>query len=111
MTRYLGMALALAAAALETQPVKPPVYGVRRTVDAIRIDGKLDEVTWALAPHVGEMRLIHDPTRPPKFPTEAIVVWDGLNLYVAFACTDPEPWARMKNRDAHLWEEEVVEVF
>jgi len=83
----------------------------RHAVDAIRIDGKLDEASWALAPHVGEIGLIDDPTRRPKFPTEATVIWDDAHLYVAFACTDREPWARMKNRDDRLWEEEVVEVF
>jgi len=39
------------------------------------------------------------------------VIWDDENLYVAFACQDREPWSRMKKRDDHLWEEEVVEVF
>ena len=82
----------------------------RHAVDAIRIDGKLDEASWALAPHVGEIGLIDDPTRRPKFPTEATVIWDDAHLYGAFACTDREPWARMKNRDDRLWEEEVVEV-
>jgi hypothetical protein len=110
MKRSIGIAMMLAAA-LQAQPVKLPVYGARHTVDEIRIDGQLDEASWALSPHVGEIRLIHDPTRRPKFPTEATVVWDEANLYVAFACTDREPWARMKNRDDRLWEEEVVEVF
>ena len=110
MKLSLGL-LVLAAAALQAQPVKLPVYGARRAADAIRIDGKLDEASWALSPRVGEMRLIHHPERRPKFPTEAAVVWDDANLYVAFACTDREPWGRLKNRDDRLWEEEVVEVF
>jgi hypothetical protein len=103
---FAGFA-ALAAA----QPLKIPVYGARRAVDRIRIDGKLDEFSWAASPHIQEMRLIHDPGQQPKFPTEASVLWDEANLYVAFACRDSEPWGRMKNRDDHLWEEEVVEVF
>ena len=93
------------------QPVKLPVYGARQATDAIRIDGTLDEATWALAPRVGEMRLIHAPDRRPAFPTEAAVTWDATHLYIAFACSDPEPWARHANRDDRLWEAEVVEVF
>jgi hypothetical protein len=101
----------LLSATLAAQPVKLPVYGARRAVDAIKIDGKLDEFSWAASPRVGEFRLIRSLTTRPKFPTEAAVVWDQENLYVAFACRDREPWGRMKNRDDHLWEEEVVEVF
>jgi hypothetical protein len=95
---------------LEAQ-VSIPTYSVRRTVDAIRVDGKLDEASWMLSSRVGDIRLNDDPSRRPKFPTEATLVWDDQNLYVAFACTDADPWGRMKNRDDQLWQEEVVEVF
>jgi hypothetical protein len=108
----LSVVLLLAAVPARTaQPLRLPVYGARHAVDTIRIDGKLDEASWMLSPRVGEIRLIHDPSRRPTFPTEAAMVWDEANLYVGFACTDAEPWGRMKNRDARLWEEEVVEVF
>jgi len=110
MKQGIGTAMILAAA-LQAQPVKLPVYGARHAVDAIRIDGKLDEASWAFSPRVGEIHLITDPMRRPKFPTEATVIWDDANLYVGFACTDHEAWARMQRRDDHLWEEEVVEVF
>ena len=60
----------------EAQPVRLPVYGARKAVDTIRIDGRLDEATWVLSPRVGEIRLIHDPARRPAFPTEAAVTWD-----------------------------------
>ena len=95
----------------EAQPVKLPVYGVRRAVDAIRVDGKLDEMSWALAPRLGEFRQIRTPDTRPHFPTEGALVWDDVNLYVSFACNDLDPWGRLKNRDDRLWDEEVVEVF
>jgi hypothetical protein len=101
----------LLAAALQAQPEKLPLYGARRAVDPIRIDGTLNESTWTRAERITTFRHIYDPARPSKFPTEAAVVWDDANLYFAFSCTDPEPWGRMKNRDDRLWEEEVVEVF
>jgi len=93
------------------QQVQLPVYAARRAVDVVRVDGRLDEATWALSPRVSEFRLIHDPDRRPVYPTEAAVTWDDTFLYVAFACTDREPWARHTSRDDRLWEEEVVEVF
>lgn len=101
----------LASAVAEAQPVRLPVYGARRAVDAVRIDGTLDEATWALSPRVGEMRLIHDPARRPASPTEAAVTWDDTHVFVAFACTDAEPWSTFASRDDRLWEQEVVEVF
>jgi hypothetical protein len=95
----------------QAQPATLPTYDARRASDAIRVDGVLDEATWALSPRVGPLRLIHTPDRTPTFPTEVAVTWDESRLYVAFACTDAEPWARQTARDARLWEEEVVEVF
>ena len=77
------------AASSEAQPVQLPAYGARQATDAIRVDGTLDEATWALSPRVGEMRLIHAPDRRPAFSTEAAVTWDATYLYVAFACSDP----------------------
>jgi hypothetical protein len=99
------------AGALQDGPARLPVYGAPRAVDGIRIDGRLDEVSWALAPRAREFRHIYDPARPPNHPTAAAIVWDDSNLYVAFDCTDQEPWGRFTQRDDRLWEEEVVEVF
>jgi hypothetical protein len=104
-------AMLIFASALNTQPLDLPVYGARRTVGAIRVDGKLDEASWQRAPRIRQFRHIRQPDRPSKFPTEASLVWDDSNLYIAFDCTDPDPWGTMKNRDDHLWDEEVVEVF
>lgn len=111
MPTFALLLAAALAAPLVAQPVRLPVYGARKTVDRITIDGKLDEFTWAASPHVLDFRLIHAPDRRPKFPTEAAVVWDDENLYVNFACRDREPWSRMTKRDDRLWMEEVVEVF
>ena len=88
-----------------------PVYSARRAIDAIHIDGTLDEASWTRASRARGFRHIYDPARPSKYPTEAAIVWDDDNLYVAFDCTDIEPWGTKENRDDRLWEEEVVEVF
>lgn len=54
-------AIVVTTVALEGQPVRLPVYGVRHTVDAVRVDGKLDEATWAMSPRAE--RGFHDPER------------------------------------------------
>ena len=48
---------------------------------------------------------------PPRYSTEFAALWDAEALYLRFAATDPQPWHTMTNRDDHLWEEEVVEIF
>jgi hypothetical protein len=88
-----------------------PTYRAARVLDAIQVDGKLDEFTWAAAPRVGRFTNVRNPSQSDPAPTQAAVAWDDVNLYVAFSCVDAEPWGMMKNRDDHLWEEEVVEVF
>lgn len=111
----LVAALCIASVVADAQPVpvpvQVPVYGARHAAVPVRIDGVLDDAAWVFSPRVGELRLIHAPERRPAYPTEAAVTWDDTFLYVAFACTDPAPWARHAQRDDRLWEEEVVEVF
>lgn len=88
-----------------------PAYRARRAVDRIVVDGRLDEQSWAAAERARGFRHIYDPDRPSKYPTEAAIVWDDAHLYLAFDCTDPDPWGTLTKRDDHLWNEEVVEVF
>jgi Carbohydrate family 9 binding domain-like len=104
----LGAALAHDARA---QDYKPPLYRAARAQDEIRVDGKLDEFTWAALPRVGRFIDIRRHDNPDALDTQATLAWDDTNLYVAFACVDPEPWGTLMQRDQHLWNEEVVEIF
>jgi hypothetical protein len=101
----------LLASAWQAPTAHPPAYTARRAVDVIRVDGRLDEASWTRAACIRDFRHIYDPTRPSRFPTQAALVWDDTHLYVAFDCTDPDPWGTMTSRDDRLWDEEVVEVF
>lgn len=47
----------------------------------------------------------------PSLPTRVTVCDSGEMLVVSFDCVDFEPWATLRERDAPLWEEEVVELF
>ncbi len=88
-----------------------PHYRAVRTMDPIRIDGKVDEFTWAVAPRAGRFHNIRNLEQRDIAPTEAALAWDETHLFLAFACGDSEPWGTMRNRDDRLWNEEVVEVF
>ena len=47
----------------------------------------------------------------PQQRTTVRAMWDGEELRVLFHAEDTHPWATLTERDAPLWEEEVVEVF
>jgi hypothetical protein len=88
---------------------KLPVYEVPRSVTPIAVDGKLDEAVWAKAT-VAELVLNADGS-PSRYPTTARLLFDDSFLYISFRSIDDNIWATRRQRDEHLWEEEVVEVF
>jgi len=98
------------AGVLSAQATQRPVYQVLRTAQAIQVDGKLDDAAWAQAPAVGAFVNNRDGSASP-LPTEAKILYDDDFLYFAFRVVDDNIWATMKERDDHLWTEEVVEVF
>ena len=56
------------------------------------------------------LRRAQDGAEPAQ-GTRVHVVHDGEVLYVRFECEDRDAWSTHLQRDAPLWEEEVVEVF
>ena len=48
---------------------------------------------------------------PDAFRTTFRALWTSEALVVRFDCRDVQPWWTMRERDARLWEEEVVEIF
>src|SRR6267142_5204578 len=105
-TSFFLLALAFAGQA----PSRLPVYEVRRTAIPIKVDGKLDDAAWTIAPSVGEFVNNSDGSQS-QYKTEARVLYDDNFLYFSFRCADENIWSTMRRRDEHLWDEEVVEVF
>jgi hypothetical protein len=100
----------LSASRASAGPEEPPTCTVSRTRVPIRIDGRLDDASWAAAPAVGPFRN-NDDGRASGPDTEAKILYDGQFLYFSFRCADENVWSTMTRRDDHLWQEEVVEVF
>jgi hypothetical protein len=48
---------------------------------------------------------------PPKQSTRVRLAWDAVECRVLFHAEDANPWATLTERDAPLYQEEVVEVF
>lgn len=86
-----------------------PVYEVTRAAVAPKIDGKLNDAAWVKAASVELVRNADGAKLP--YSTQARVLYDDKFLYFAFRSEDSNIWATLKQRDAKLWEEEVVEVF
>ena len=88
----------------------PPTYRAVHVSEPIAVDGRLDEPGWSRAQPA---ELVETLTgRPPRYRTEARLLWDERALYVGFACEDDEVWARPgRVDDDPIYEDEVVEIF
>jgi hypothetical protein len=93
---------AVAQFAIQAAPAKtPPV-----------IDGAIADGEWADAA-VAAGFVQYEPQRgePSPFRTEALLLYDGERLYVAFRAWDPEPLtAQLTQRDAQLDRDDSVAV-
>jgi hypothetical protein len=86
-------------------------YVARLVQKAPKLDGKLDDPAWAEAPSTGPF--VNTLTGGPVAPvmkTEAKLVWDKKNLYVAFDNSDDDVWTDLNKRDDKLWTEEADEL-
>ena len=89
-----------------------PEYTCWKTSQPIVIDGHADEAAWQQAAPMSlwDVRYIDEPQLHSR-PTEARMLWDEDNLYIFFLATDPDVWSVLTEHDAHLWNDEVVEIF
>lgn len=88
-----------------------PEYRVHRTSMPIEVDGRLDDAAWEKA-EVFPFFNNRDGSPPAaELGTVAKALYDDTYLYFAFESADPNTWSTRAERDEHLWEEEVVEVF
>ncbi len=116
--RFLTLALAIAGVtvlptvALAQAPAAGAdvhqTFHVPRASSAVHVDGVLDEPAWRQAVMVP---LAYEWTPgenvPPPVASEALITYDGDELYVAFRCHDPEP-AKIR---AHLMDRDSINTF
>jgi len=113
----LGLLLLSALPSLAAPQEKPAApqpapalrqFEVRRAATPIKIDGVLDEEAWKTATVVDLPYewFPGDNTTPPV-KTEALITYDGDNLYVAFRCQDPDP----KAIRSHLMDRDAITTF
>ena len=89
-------------------PADKPHYECYKTEGEIKIDGLINEGDWDNAP---EGVFIDMDGSEPRQKTTFKWLWDDKYLYGAFYVEDDHIWAKMTERDAYLWHENVVEFF
>lgn len=87
-----------------------PTYTVSYASGPIMVDGSINESAWKSAQLIEYF--VDNATGERRAPeTTARVLYDDRFIYFAFDCADENLWSTFRNRDEHLWTEEVVEVF
>lgn len=85
-------------------------YVVHRASGPLQIDGVLAEPAWDRAAKAGPFVRSLDG-KPCSAATEARLLWDDANLYVAFLAEDPNVASPFTHDDEKLYTSNVVEIF
>lgn len=88
----------------------PADYVVHRARAPLLIDGVLAEADWDRAERAGPFVRSIDG-KPCSAATEARLLWDDDNLYVAFLAEDPNVAGEFFRDDEKLYTSNVVEIF
>jgi hypothetical protein len=85
-------------------------YTCYRTTGPIKIDGKLDEPSWKLAPRSTPFVDIVTG-KPAWFDTRVALLWDDAYLYFGFTAEETDVRATLTQRDSKIYEDNDMEVF
>ena len=90
----------------------PRHYVCHRTNEKIKIDGKLNEKSWAKAAETESFVDISGEDFPkPKYDTKARMMWDDDYLYVSAVLEEPNIVANLTQRDTIIYHDNDFEVF
>ncbi len=102
--------LLVAAGEAGAQPQPAPEYTIYRTPSSITIDARLDEPAWKRAPLVGPFHF-NWWKQGEQEQTDARMLWDDKNLYVAYYCHDRHISASVTKRHGPVSNDDCVEIF
>jgi hypothetical protein len=90
----------------------PFEYVCRRAAGPLKIDGRLDEASWADAGWTEVFGDIEGPSKPaPRFRTRVQMLWDDDDLYIGAYLEEPHVWATLTARDSIIFQDNDFEVF
>lgn len=110
----LVLAGGLATSIASQAPVSPHPRGyvAFRASFAPRIDGRLDDDAWQLAPWTELFVDIEGDRKPrPRHETRVKMLWDAQNFYIAADLRDPHVWATLTAHDSVIFDDNDFEVF
>jgi hypothetical protein len=88
----------------------PPEWTVPRTPGPWGAERDLAALRWQEIAALPELAR-SDGSGPAEQATRVRLAWDDAALYVRFEAEDRDAWGTLAQRDAPLYQEEVVEVF
>jgi hypothetical protein len=114
LTGLLAIALAGSGRGAESAP-PVPACEARLIATAPVIDGSLDDACWRDCPRLsGFTQVVHARGRA-RYPTEAMVCFDGKVLFFGIVCPESEPMGTLRAvhhaRDGDVWSDDSVELF
>lgn len=86
-----------------------PVYPCRFVPREVALSIDRPDAAWERAEAVPLVDVCHGG--PPRQATQVRALWSLQDLFVWFECEDRDVWGTLRERDAPICEEEVVEVF
>jgi len=85
----------------------PKIFCARRLLGELTADPRSE--FWSALPSAALRETVSG--LPPRQATRVQLAWDALECRILFQAEDANPWATLTERDAPLYQEEVVEVF
>lgn len=90
----------------------PKGYVCYRAKAPVKIDGKLDDAVWQMAPWTDEFVDIEGDKKPkPRLRTRVKMLWDEHALYIAAEMEEPHLWGTLTKHDAIIFHDNDFEVF
>ena len=92
--------------------ILPKHYVCYQPTKSLRIDGKLNDVSWQAVPWTEDFVDIEGDRKPkPRFRTRVKMLWDETYFYIAAELQEPHVWGTLTKHDSIIYHDNDFEVF
>ena len=90
----------------------PKSYTAHRASVAPKIDGRLDDPAWQVAPWSDAFVDIEGDSKPrPRYETRAKMLWNDKAFFICAHMEEPHVWATLTKHDSVIFHDNDFEVF